>query len=119
MRIWVQKSALIQKRTRPLKFGDLAEKSELNSVSDFSTEAGREPSSPRERGPPSARERGPSSPRGIPGTAHSGGDLQQTLQQHVTFEDARRAGQPLTSLGFFPQQNLLVRSLVSAVDSHF
>ena len=36
----MQKSALIQKRTSPLKFGDLAEKSELNSVSNFSTKAG-------------------------------------------------------------------------------
>ena len=39
MRIWVQKSASMQKRTSPLKFGDLAEKSELNSVSDFFTKA--------------------------------------------------------------------------------
>ena len=30
----------MQKRTSPLKFGDLAEKSELNSVSDLSTKAG-------------------------------------------------------------------------------
>ena len=37
MRIWVQKSASMQKRTSPLKFGDLAEKSGLNSVSDLST----------------------------------------------------------------------------------
>ena len=33
----MQKSALIQTRTSPLKFGDLAEKSELNSVPNFST----------------------------------------------------------------------------------
>ena len=37
MRIWVQKSASMQKRTSPLKFGDFAEKSELNSVSNLST----------------------------------------------------------------------------------
>ena len=37
MRIWVQKSALMQKRTSPLKFGDLAEKSVFNSVSNLST----------------------------------------------------------------------------------
>ena len=37
MRIWMQKSASMQKRTSPLKFGDLAEKSGLNSVSDLST----------------------------------------------------------------------------------
>ena len=37
MRIWVQKSASMQKRTSPLKFGDLAEKSGLNSVSNLST----------------------------------------------------------------------------------
>ena len=37
MRIWVQKSASVQKRTSPLKFGDLAEKSGLNSVSNLST----------------------------------------------------------------------------------
>ena len=36
MRIWVQKSASMQKRTSPLKFGDLAEKSGLNSVSNLS-----------------------------------------------------------------------------------
>ena len=41
MRIWVQKSASMQKRTSPLKFGDLAEKSGLNSVSSFSTKASR------------------------------------------------------------------------------
>ena len=35
--IWMQKSASMQKRTSPLKFGDLAEKSRLNSVSDLST----------------------------------------------------------------------------------
>ena len=39
MRIWMQKSASMQKRTSPLKFGELAEKSELNSVSNFSTKA--------------------------------------------------------------------------------
>ena len=39
MRIWMQKSASMQKRTSPLKFGDLAEKSVLNSVSNFSTKA--------------------------------------------------------------------------------
>ena len=39
MRIWVQKSASMQKRTSPLKFGDLAEKSGLNSVSNLSTKA--------------------------------------------------------------------------------
>ena len=37
MRIWVQKSASMQKRTSPLKFGDLAEKSGLSSVSNLST----------------------------------------------------------------------------------
>ena len=37
MRIWAQKSASMQRRTNPLKFGDLAEKSELNSVSNLST----------------------------------------------------------------------------------
>ena len=37
MRIWVPKSASMQKRTSPLKFGDLAEKSGLNSVSNLST----------------------------------------------------------------------------------
>ena len=37
MRIWLQKSASMQKRTSPLKFGDLAEKSGLNSVSSLST----------------------------------------------------------------------------------
>ena len=37
MRIWVQTSASMQKRTSPLKFGDLAEKSGLNSVSNLST----------------------------------------------------------------------------------
>ena len=40
MRIWVQKSASMQKRTSPLKFGDLAEKSVLNSVSNLSTKRG-------------------------------------------------------------------------------
>ena len=39
MRVWVQKSASMQKRTSPLKFGDLAEKSGLNSVSNLSTKA--------------------------------------------------------------------------------
>ena len=39
MRIWVQKSASMQMRTSPLKFGDLAEKSGLNSVSNLSTKA--------------------------------------------------------------------------------
>ena len=39
MRIWVQKSASMQKRTSPLKFGDLAEKSGFNSVSNLSTKA--------------------------------------------------------------------------------
>ena len=39
MSIWVQKSASMQKRTSPLKFGDLAEKSGLNSVSNLSTKA--------------------------------------------------------------------------------
>ena len=33
MCIWVQKLASMQKRTSPLKFGDLAEKSGFNSVS--------------------------------------------------------------------------------------
>ena len=37
MRIWMQKSASMQKITSPPKFGDLAEKLELNSVSNFST----------------------------------------------------------------------------------
>ena len=37
MRIWAQKSASMQKRTSLLKFGDLAAKSLLNSVSDLST----------------------------------------------------------------------------------
>ena len=32
-----KKSASMQKRTSPLKFGDLVEKSELNSVSNLST----------------------------------------------------------------------------------
>ena len=45
MRIWVQKSASMQKRASPLKFGDLAEKSGLNSVSNLSTKA---MTSPRE-----------------------------------------------------------------------
>ena len=39
MRIWVQKSASMQKRTSLLKFGDLAEKLVLNSVSNLSTKA--------------------------------------------------------------------------------
>ena len=43
MRIWVQKSASMQKRTSPPKFGDLAEKSGLNSVSDLSTKVPRAP----------------------------------------------------------------------------
>ena len=37
MNIWLQKSASMQKRTSPLKFGDLAEKSVLNSVSNLLT----------------------------------------------------------------------------------
>ena len=37
MRIWMQKSASMQRRTNRLKFGDLAEKSDLNSVSNLST----------------------------------------------------------------------------------
>ena len=37
MRIWVQKSASIQRRTSRLKFGHFAEKSGLNSVPNFST----------------------------------------------------------------------------------
>ena len=37
--IRVEKSASMQKRTSPLKFGDLAEKSGLNSVSNLSTKA--------------------------------------------------------------------------------
>ena len=37
MSIWTQKSALIQLRTSPLKFDDLAEKSEKSSVSNFQT----------------------------------------------------------------------------------
>ena len=37
MSIWTQKSALIQLRTSLLKFDDLAEKSELSSVSNFLT----------------------------------------------------------------------------------
>ena len=50
MRIWVQKSASMQKRTSPLKFGDLAEKSGLNSVSNLSTKAaGGLPPRARER----------------------------------------------------------------------
>ena len=40
MRIRVQKSASMQKRTSPLKFGDLAEKSGSNSVSNLSTKPG-------------------------------------------------------------------------------
>ena len=36
MRIWMQKSASMQKRTSPLKFGDLAAKSGFNSVSNLS-----------------------------------------------------------------------------------
>ena len=47
MRIWVQKSVSMQKRTSPLKFGDLAEKSGLNSVSNLSTKVS--PCAPRER----------------------------------------------------------------------
>ena len=39
MSIWTQKSALIQLRTSPLKFDDLAENSEKSSVSNFSTKA--------------------------------------------------------------------------------
>ena len=39
MSIWTQKSALIQLRTSPLKFDDLAEKSEKSSVSNLSTKA--------------------------------------------------------------------------------
>ena len=39
MSIWSQRSALIQRRTSPLKFDDLAEKSEKSSVSNFSTKA--------------------------------------------------------------------------------
>ena len=35
----MRKSASMQKRTSPLKFGDLAEKSGLNSVSNLSTKA--------------------------------------------------------------------------------
>ena len=46
MHIWMQKSASMQKRTSPLKFGDLAEKLELNSVSNFSTKAGTVPGAP-------------------------------------------------------------------------
>ena len=41
MRIWVQKSASMQKRTSPQKFSDFAEKSVLNSVSDLSTKVRR------------------------------------------------------------------------------
>ena len=37
MRIWVQKSASMQKRTSPLKFAHLAEKSEEGSISNLST----------------------------------------------------------------------------------
>ena len=53
MRIWVQKSASMQKRTSPLKFGDLAEKSGLNSVSNLSTKvpASRRPGEAGGRGP--------------------------------------------------------------------
>ena len=50
MRNWVQKSASMQKRTSPLKFGDLAEKSGFNSVSNLSTK-------PRARCPGSRRTR--------------------------------------------------------------
>ena len=39
MRIWMQKSASMQKRTSPLKFAHLAEKSGFNSVPNLSTEA--------------------------------------------------------------------------------
>ena len=39
MSIWLQKSALIQPRTSPLKFDDLAEKSEKDTVSYLSTKA--------------------------------------------------------------------------------
>ena len=46
MRIWVQKSASMQKRTSPLKFGDLAEKSGLNSVSNLSTKRAAEEAVP-------------------------------------------------------------------------
>ena len=37
MRIWLQRSALIQPRTSPLKFAHLAEKSEKGSISNLST----------------------------------------------------------------------------------
>ena len=40
MSIWSQRSALIQQRTSPGKFDDLAEKSEKDSVSNFLTKAG-------------------------------------------------------------------------------
>ena len=40
MRIWVQKSASMQKRTSPLKFAHLSEKSENGSISNFSTKVG-------------------------------------------------------------------------------
>ena len=36
MMLWLQKSASIQKRTSPLKFDDLAEKSEKDSISNLS-----------------------------------------------------------------------------------
>ena len=39
MRIWVPKSASMQKRTSRLKFGELAENSGFNSVSNLSTKA--------------------------------------------------------------------------------
>ena len=39
MRIWMQKSASMQKRTSPLKFGHLAGKSEKGSMSNLSTKA--------------------------------------------------------------------------------
>ena len=41
MTIWTQKSALIQLRTSPRKFDDLANESEKSSVSNFATMRGR------------------------------------------------------------------------------
>ena len=46
MSIWSQKSALIQKRKSVLKFDDLAEKSEKDSISNFRTKEKDEDAAP-------------------------------------------------------------------------
>ena len=67
MRIWVQKSASMQKRTSRLKFGDLAEKSGFNSVSNLSTKAATRGSPPCRRAPASpSRSAGPRWPPSRP-----------------------------------------------------